>query len=1190
MSYQRKPLQDHIVLGNINYEISGVEGVGNSAIVYQASYQDELIKSNRHHVLIKELFPFTSDGSIERTENGDISVQKDSVQLFNYYKERFILGNQVNLELLEQSPSQVAGNLNSFEAYGTYYSVLSLHGGTSLQSMIYNHQKKFSLREAVITVKEVTEALQLFHQHNLLNLDVSPDNILLMSNQAMLIDYNSVWSINNQQWQEFPFSIKEGYSAPETRLKNLDDIGYATDLYSVCAVFFYILLGRPLQEAEIIGNGLLKSLSSGLPIFSDVPKSAVLKTMQILTKGLHSLSRKRYQTCEHLIKELDELIDRIDKKGLSYHALWESSCNSFKRLAQQKGDYLSQRIECNGQSLSLDELQSRLYTGEQILLSGPGGMGKTRLMMELWRQNTSMSMPDVSVTIYLPLKDYQNCSTPSEFIRRSILNSVSFSEQQSGYQDALHELDHMLIEGNKSKILLLLDGLNEAGTKQELLIREIEQLGAYSCVGILLTERTNEVQEYALKKFKHAQLMPLTDEVIELELKKVNLSVPKAIELKEMLRNPMMLTLYKESYLLADKNNQGTDLLEKISNPSDTVRLYLDELLIAQLRIASGNEFMGLNYRYILQHLYPAIAASMTKRKKTVLNYDELFQVVGQSYNNLKSKSFTNHFRDYTGKSRIMLQGLDTQQWFDFVINEQLIANLALLQKSDNGNYSLVHDNFQEHLTAIAKKNKLPHRKNPRVWVGMTATVVYVIIIIVGLMVDNWDEIARETSTRYYLSSVLIDNTPIGIGEIMEADLGKVNAYVTIKKESGIVNNYKYTQKATDSLGIVTQAKDVRQRSLTYHSDGTITYYAFDSSIPVSLSCSQTQWNTEQAYLLCIKDLNSDELYPIADCGLPEGLYCTPPENAVYILRFLTEQGRMSKEYFLDASQKICVNTDGVAGLEYVCNSDGQITSQYFLDEDGNRISVNTVFQISYRYNNLGQIVSLSFWNSEASAVNGMNGWTRLECDYDTNHNLISQCIYAIIDTKIQEIFRCKMVYENGLLCLTTYHNVDDELDDSYLGYASYVRSYEKGFLVLEEYRDEAGALCNGPYGYATRKTELTQNSVGEFVPSSVSYYDESNALCKSDHTGFAIAEYEHDNASGNLDEVNFFDEEHKPCNYIVLGIASVQAVGWSDRDVCFEAVYCYDKDGIPIYSFEDPNSEHLIMALGYDGSMIYFW
>ena len=1190
MSYQRKPLQNHIVLGNIDYDISGVEGVGNSAIVYRASYRDELNKSNRHHVLIKELFPFTYDGSIERTDNGDISVRKDSVQLFNYYKERFILGNQVNLELLEQTPSQVAGNLNSFEAHGTYYSVLSLHGGASLQSVIHNRQKKFSLREAAITVKEITEALQLFHQQNLLNLDVSPDNVLLMSNQAMLIDYNSVWSINSLRWQEFPFSIKDGYSAPEMRLKNLDDIGYATDLYSVCAVFFYILLGRPLQEAEIIGNGLLKSLSSDLPVFSDVPKSAVLKTMQILSKGLHSLSRKRYQTCEHLIHELNELIDRIDRKGLSYHALWENSCNSFNRLAQQKGDYLSQRIECNDQSLSLNELQSRLYNGDQILLSGPGGMGKTRLMMELWRQNTTLCLSDVSVMVYLPLKDYQNCSTPSEFVRRSILNSVSFSDQQSGYQDALHELERMLIDGNKNKIILLLDGLNEAGTKRESLIREIEQLGAYSCVGILLTERTNEVQEYALKKFNHAQLMPLTDDVVESALSKVNLSVPKTVELKEMLHNPMMLTLYKESCLLADRNNQGADLLEKLSNPSDMVQLYLDELLVSQLRIDSGDDFMGLNHRYILQHLYPAIAASMTKRKKTVLSYDELLQVVEQSYNNLNSKSFTNHFRDYTGKSRIMLQGLDTQQWFDFAINEQLIANLALLQKSDNGNYSLAHDNFQEHLTVIARKNKLPRHKNPRVWAGVTATVVYVIIFIVGLMADNWDDITKETSTRYYLSSVLIDNLPVGIGEITETDLPNVNAYITIKKKSDVVYNYSYTQKATDSLGIVTQANDVRQRSLTYHSDGTITYYAFDSSIPVLLSCSQIQWNTEQAHLLCVKDTSSDELYPIAEFGFPEGLYCTPPQDAVYILRFLTEEGRMSKEYFLDESKKICANADGIAGLEYVCNPDGQITSQYFLDESGNRISVNTVYQISYRYNDVGQIVSLSFWNNETSAVNGMDGWTRLESDYDTNHNLTSQRIYAIKDTKIQEISRCKMVYEKGLLCSTTYLNVDNESDDSYFGYASYNRSYDNGFLVLEEYRDSAGSLCNGPYGYATRKTELTQNSVGEIVPSSVSYYDKTNTLCKSNYTGFATAEYGYVNASGNLDEVNFFDEEHKPCNYIVLGFASVQAVGWSDKDACFEAVYWYDKDGISVHPFEDPNGEHLIMALGYDGSMIYFW
>ena len=145
-----------------------------------------------------------------------------------------------------------------------------------------------------------------------------------------------------------------------------------------------------------------------------------------------------------------------------------------------------------------------------------------------------------------------------------------------------------------------------------------------------------------------------------------------------------------------------------------------------------------------------------------------------------------------------------------------------------------------------------------------------------------------------------------------------------------------------------------------------------------------------------------------------------------------------------------------------------------------------------------------------------------------------SQRKYAITDGKIHEISQCKLTYEDGLLCSTTYHNVVGELDDSYLGFASYLRNYENGVLVLEEYRDAAGNLCSGPYGYATRKTELIKT-----------------ALAKS----FRIR-----------------------CHIMMEQMCFVATITQGLR---------YDKDSALVQRFEDPNTEHIIMALGYDGSVL---
>lgn len=74
----------------------------------------------------------------------------------------------------------------------------------------------------------------------------------------------------------------------------------------------------------------------------------------------------------------------------------------------------------------------------------------------------------------------------------------------------LHEPERMF-GGKRRQVDSAAGRLNEVGTKRERLIREMEEIENYPCVGILLIKRSYEVLEYVLKKFLHTALMPLTD-------------------------------------------------------------------------------------------------------------------------------------------------------------------------------------------------------------------------------------------------------------------------------------------------------------------------------------------------------------------------------------------------------------------------------------------------------------------------------------------------------------------------------------------------------------------------------------------------------------------------------------------------------------------------------------------------------
>ena len=325
---QTREIGSDLMLGDICYRLDAVMGQGSSAIVYRASYYDSLNRDTLHQVLIKELFPI-SNGSIYRTASGHIACTEKGKEIMKQAEQRFLIGNRINLQLLQKNPAHISGNLNSFAAWGSFYSVLSVHGGEDLLQLL--ERRSFTVLEAAGIMIKLLQALAVFHQNRLLHLDISPDNILLLPDQVLLIDFNSVWELDNPNPDEFTFSKKEGYSPPEVLLQDFDSIGFATDLYACCAVFFHMLSGQRLKAGELLHGKLNRMLSDRLNCLKEIPQTAAIQLLRILSKGLQPLSRMRYQTASELEEALAELIDRLNGCGVTHSALWEVSA------ANQKG-------------------------------------------------------------------------------------------------------------------------------------------------------------------------------------------------------------------------------------------------------------------------------------------------------------------------------------------------------------------------------------------------------------------------------------------------------------------------------------------------------------------------------------------------------------------------------------------------------------------------------------------------------------------------------------------------------------------------------------------------------------------------------------------------------------------------------------------------------------------------------------
>lgn len=303
--------------GGRNYTISRYISAGGNSIVYQAWYQDSLMPEKMHQVLLKELYPLDHAGRIMRREDLYLEIGEGAQKLYADHKKSYLLGNQVHLTLSQEGLGGIAENLDSFEANGTIYTVLTARKGKVLVEMLEQKRLFPNLEKAAQCIRRLLNTLEMFHEHRLLHLDVSPDNIFMLEpaekgafpTELLLLDFNSVYSMDDQNTYICDYYPgKPGYMAPEAELSRIDELGPWTDLYSAAAVLYCLLNdGNAPEDLEITDTSELVSPYSRLLLHEK--EVAAEQVNRILRKGLRTMPENRYQSTGEMLLDIQELLD-----------------------------------------------------------------------------------------------------------------------------------------------------------------------------------------------------------------------------------------------------------------------------------------------------------------------------------------------------------------------------------------------------------------------------------------------------------------------------------------------------------------------------------------------------------------------------------------------------------------------------------------------------------------------------------------------------------------------------------------------------------------------------------------------------------------------------------------------------------------------------------------------------------------
>lgn len=138
-----------------------------------------------------------------------------------------------------------------FEANNTAYMVLELIEGDDLQTLI-EEGNSFAPDQIVSMMKKLLLALEHVHAGDILHRDISPDNIMIDTNdQPVLIDFGSA----KEEFREVGKAVtelravKEGYSPHEFYVAGSTHTP-ASDLYSLGATFYHLISGEAPENSQ----------------------------------------------------------------------------------------------------------------------------------------------------------------------------------------------------------------------------------------------------------------------------------------------------------------------------------------------------------------------------------------------------------------------------------------------------------------------------------------------------------------------------------------------------------------------------------------------------------------------------------------------------------------------------------------------------------------------------------------------------------------------------------------------------------------------------------------------------------------------------------------------------------------------------------------------------------------------------
>ncbi|HET8836412.1 MAG TPA: serine/threonine-protein kinase [Gemmatimonadales bacterium] len=192
----------------------------------------------------------------------------------------------------------IAHLLDSGERDWLVYYVMSYVQGPTLRDMV-SQRIRLTVPDTLRVADDLLDALEHAHGHGILHRDVKPENVVIGSQGAVLLDFGiarAVWASGSDRLTRSGIAVGTStYMSPE-QITALQEIDLRSDLYSLACVLFECLAGQPpfvhRNEAVVLQMHLTQPAPDLRSLRPEVP----VELAQSLARALAKTPEERWQS------------------------------------------------------------------------------------------------------------------------------------------------------------------------------------------------------------------------------------------------------------------------------------------------------------------------------------------------------------------------------------------------------------------------------------------------------------------------------------------------------------------------------------------------------------------------------------------------------------------------------------------------------------------------------------------------------------------------------------------------------------------------------------------------------------------------------------------------------------------------------------------------------------------------------